>query len=373
MENFMSNTFAIELNKETFKKSCKRLNKELSQYLESTPEIPLSIVQEMQAKAFGFRNTDALFKFFDKNKSIDIPTKHNAPIFLQDWSKEHILKVFAMLLEYQISDSMWRQRAIGLISTVIEVVDYQRFQDGTVITVEEIRKHMHLDILCKILRNSEEYSDSVVNKVKGYLIDVPGFQISAPKQGETVVEQHGFNQMHINSLLEKLEYVQNHDVLIVSLDWLQAVSHHTNEHGEVSDTKIVSRIDAQYLQELYAHFPPRQWIDFNIDHVPYHLRYIDNGKNYAFKGFEIIDAINHHEDSSNSWLKDELFGSIAAELVANKQLRNYTFSELLLYTCKIVNQKKRSKHIALLVNLLDYYSTVIEYSNKFNELAANNK
>ena len=42
------------------------------------------------------------------------------------------------------------------------------------------------------------------NALKAYLISLPGFQESAPKQNDTVLEQHGYLQMQFTKLLGSL-------------------------------------------------------------------------------------------------------------------------------------------------------------------------
>jgi hypothetical protein len=202
MENFMTRTTStsIHFDKETFLKTSKKLTKEIQEYFNGksnkTDEnlFPLSAVQDLQEKALGFINTDAILSFFDKPQIIK-QSIEKKKVFLQDWSKEDIVSMFNLMLENNGGVDLWTKRAMTLISTVVEVIDHLRETKKITFNINCVQKYLNLNNLFDVYKEPDTLTEDIKEIVLNYLSGLPGFNAKAPKQSETTIEQHGYLQM----------------------------------------------------------------------------------------------------------------------------------------------------------------------------------
>jgi intracellular multiplication protein IcmO len=99
---------------------------------------------------------------------------------------------------------MWKGRAISLISAIMMALVYLRDQKELLLDVDAIREHLILDSIIKIYKTRKDFPIHIRNALRAYLVSLPGFQESAPKQNDTVMEQHGYLQMQFTKLLGSL-------------------------------------------------------------------------------------------------------------------------------------------------------------------------
>jgi len=99
---------------------------------------------------------------------------------------------------------MWKGRAISLISAVMMALVYMRDQKEILLDVEAIREHLILDNIIKMYKTRKDFPNHIRAALRAYLVSLPGFQENAPKQNETVLEQHGYLQMQFTKLLGSL-------------------------------------------------------------------------------------------------------------------------------------------------------------------------
>ena len=99
---------------------------------------------------------------------------------------------------------MWKGRAISLISAVMMALVYMRDQKELLLDVEAIREYLIIDNIIKLYKTRKDFPTHIRNALRAYLVSLPGFQESAPKQGETVLEQHGYLQMQFTKMLGSL-------------------------------------------------------------------------------------------------------------------------------------------------------------------------
>lgn len=99
---------------------------------------------------------------------------------------------------------MWKGRAISLISAIMMALVYMRDQKEILLDVEAIREFLILDNIIKLYKTRRDFPNHIRNALRAYLVSLPGYQESAPKQNDTVLEQHGYLQMQFTKLLGSL-------------------------------------------------------------------------------------------------------------------------------------------------------------------------
>ena len=99
---------------------------------------------------------------------------------------------------------MWKGRAISLISAIMMALVYMRDQKEVLLDVEAIREYLIIDNIIKLYKTRRDFPNHIRNALRAYLVSLPGFQESAPKQNDTVLEQHGYLQMQFTKLLGSL-------------------------------------------------------------------------------------------------------------------------------------------------------------------------
>lgn len=98
---------------------------------------------------------------------------------------------------------MWKGRAISLISAIMMALVFMRDNGEILLDVDIIREYLILDTIIK-MNKRKDFPPHIKAALRGYLVSLPGFQEGANKQGETVLEQHGYLQMQFTKLLGSL-------------------------------------------------------------------------------------------------------------------------------------------------------------------------
>jgi len=99
---------------------------------------------------------------------------------------------------------MWKGRAISLISAIMMALVYMRDEKEILLDVDAIREYLILDNIIKMYKTRKDFPKHIRDALRAYLVSLPGFQESAPKQNDTVMEQHGYLQMQFTKLLGSL-------------------------------------------------------------------------------------------------------------------------------------------------------------------------
>lgn len=128
------------------------------------------------------------------------------------------------------------------------------------------------------------------------------------------------------------------------------------------------RLDDKKIKILYHKFSDADWINFIVNNKSLSLKN-DNASPYIFSGIELINPIRNSRYLEDSWLGDDTFIKVFNNLLKNKQFKTFYLSDLLFYTFKIVNQQKRMLYSDCVLNLIDNYSNIVEYSEILNNLA----
>lgn len=99
---------------------------------------------------------------------------------------------------------LWKGRAISLISAIMMALVYMRDEKEILLDVDTIREYLILDNIIKLYKTRRDFPNHVRAALRAYLVSLPGFQESAPKQNDTVLEQHGYLQMQFTKILGSL-------------------------------------------------------------------------------------------------------------------------------------------------------------------------
>lgn len=99
---------------------------------------------------------------------------------------------------------MWKGRAISLISAIMMALVYMRDAGDLLLDVDAIREYLILDNIIKLYKTRRDFPIHIRAALRAYLVSLPGFQESAPKQNDTVLEQHGYLQMQFTKILGSL-------------------------------------------------------------------------------------------------------------------------------------------------------------------------
>lgn len=100
-------------------------------------------------------------------------------------------------------NAMWKGRAISLISAIMMALVDKRDNDGLLMGVELIRDHLVLEAIEKLSKD-QGLSDRIQAALNAYLRSLPGYVPGAPKQSETVNDQHGYLQMQFTRIMGSL-------------------------------------------------------------------------------------------------------------------------------------------------------------------------
>ncbi len=99
---------------------------------------------------------------------------------------------------------LWKGRAISLISAIMMALTFMRDEKEILLDVDTIREYLILDNIIKLYKTRRDFPNHVRAALRAYLVSLPGFQESAPKQNDTVLEQHGYLQMQFTKILGSL-------------------------------------------------------------------------------------------------------------------------------------------------------------------------
>lgn len=211
----------IVLDELKFKKLTKRLVGLMKEEL--NVDLKLSQSQEILSKSLGFRNFNDLQKSFvtdildSENTNMK---KYNVKFFLDDLNSNQINQVFSSLMP-QGNKDMWSQRALYLISVVVELVRYLIKSGGQFnhINAQSINHLLNLDNLLEIYHKLKNSEAKEVIGLKKYLNHMPAFQESLSVQSPSVYEHHGYLTMQFIAVMAILEKIEENNFLVYDKNW----------------------------------------------------------------------------------------------------------------------------------------------------------
>lgn len=207
----MNNRQIISIDDAKFKKTSKKLHKHL---LNFNSEIKLSDTQEILSQCLGYRNLYELQKFINESDSIENKNKES---FLNEINSEQIIFFISLLIEGSQDGSIWKQRAVFLLSSIIPVIMYLKNENKIELNIETIRYYLDLDNIT-MLNKTNQLPDEIKTYLSNYLSTIPSLINNQP-MFSTSYEQHSYLTMQINPVLNLLEKVENNDFIIYSKRW----------------------------------------------------------------------------------------------------------------------------------------------------------
>lgn len=331
----MDNHNLVSIDEVKFLKTSKKLLNTLS--TEYKLEIKLSQMQEMLAQSLGFRNLHDLQQAFNRSHNNNEDFIQPKPMILSikkpdifdTIELEQAVQIVLNLMDSSSGGDMWRGRAISLLISVLKALIYMRDNKELVLDAETIREYLILDNIIKLYKTRRDFPDSIRRDLRAYLTSLPGFQDSAPKQNDTVFEQHGYLQMQFLGALNRLKDIENNNFIIADNDWF------------IYDTKerIVSVSAGKEKQTT-----TEKYQIFTI--------------NPLLRDFDFID---------DSWLSMTEYEDWVASLFHKNKLKEIRVSDLLVYVTTIISPHRRSTMYLVLNSILDNYSIASQISAHINK------
>lgn len=326
----MNNHNTVSVDEVKFLKTSKKLVNTL--LTEHKLELKLSQMQEMLAQSLGFRNLHELQQTFNRSNNVSDNVIQPKPIIdsikkpdiFYNIEVEQAVQIVLNLMDSSGGGDMWRSRAISLLICVVKALIYMRDQKELVLDAEAIREYLIFDNLVKLYKVRRDFPDSIRRDLRAYLTSLPGFQESAPKQSDTVMEQHGYLQMQFLSALNRLKDIENNNFIIADNDWF------------VYDTK--ERIVKTAVGKE-SHTTTETYQIFTI--------------NPLLRDFDFIE---------DSWLSMNEYEDWVANLFHKNKLKEIRVSDLLVYVTTIISPHRRNTMYLVLNSILNNYSIASQIS-----------
>jgi len=368
----------IQVDEKEFKRVSKKLLTDFKVVQQDKSiDINLAYSQEMLAKSFGFRNYNSLHNFFNKKREKLQPVRATGYIALEKYSDRELTNLISMLLNPNGVSEIFVTRAIRLLSVVVSALVYMRDEKEVLLDFELINEYLILDNIIKLYKQRRDFPSRIRSGLRSYLMSLPGFQESAPKQSETTIEQHGYLQMQFYPVLEDLQQICKEDILIISPDWYQ-LNYEFEEINENSENTVLKngvvkkfskKINKETLDELFNDFSYSEVNHFFESGIPLKIKKNSN-QMFRIENYKIIDKIHQHAVFRNSWLNDFSYNRIIKLLLINKEFQDFYFSDLLQYmACNIINPEVKNYFGAFIQNIVKDYSIATESSKKLYELS----
>ena len=338
-------------NKTIFVDECafNKITKKLQQQIKTQKtdnNINLSLVREILSKSFGFNNYHNIQQFFNTQTdttNITPFTRKNPSVFNLEVYSEVLISLM------DSGASMWEKRATTLISAIIGTLSYLKEQGEISLDVDTLREHLIFDNIMKMYKTRRDFPHHIRSELRNYLVSLPGFQESSSKQNDTVLEQHGYLQMQFIKPLNWLKNLQDCDVLLFSLNWLEFKN---------DEKKVVTE---KSLEELYKKFTKEKWSNyFNMESS----FSINEKPPLGFKSKIIFS-----ETFENSWLTDKLFLEILFQHFRTQKIKNFYMSDLVLFSSNNLNINKKEIYRTLITNFFGNYSTTFKLSFELQQLS----
>lgn len=373
----------VRLDQQTFKKSAKRLREEIlneislqkigllddSNVISSHIKLDLSKIQECFSKSLGFKNYNAINHYFEKNKSQHAAFKTG--LILDHWNVEEMVALISYLSPAQYDNSIEKDNALLLLDIVIECLVFLRDNEEILLSADFIIDHLKLNHLFKLYKVRRDFPTHLRYKLQSYFFSLPNFDIDTGeyKDNNDGQKVHAYSQMYFYSALRILEKIEKCDPIVISPYWYQTnYTLYKTEENNITSQDITYRLDDKNLNDLYQQFSVEDWHSLFHFQTPI-ITYNNPNEYMAFTGISLIRPIRYSSYLEDSWLADTDFREILNSLFLNKQFTTYYLSDLLFYAFKIINKEKRKLYMNFLKNILNKYTTIIEYSSILNDLA----
>lgn len=376
--NSIDNGNYIALDLATFKKTTKRISRLFAQHLIDTkqvefPDLAINKAHELLAQSFGFRNYDAIQKYFNKQGSL--PTnKSSRSVFLSEYSANEIIELFSFFLEHTTKEGgkEWKAQAITLVTIVTKILKYMQEEEIILLDVDIFEEYFKLDVLVKVLKQSTFLPSNLRSDLRSYLFSIADYDLYNNPPSEKVIEAHNILFFRLQTVISKLKEIQNFDPILINPRWYHAV-YSQNPGNKVEDNKrFTVHLNEHNLDDIAK---PIKHDDWSYMFKPHSKKMGDsisftNNHNISviLEGIELINPIEQDSYTEDSWLKDPLYEEVLLSFIRNKNFKTYYLSDLLFYSFNIMNHQKRQVFNKFLANIIQNYSSIVQYSNRLELL-----
>lgn len=378
----MENGNYIALDLATFKKSSKRICTLFAQHLIDTkqvsyPDLPVNKAQELLAQSLGFRNYDSIQKYFNKQGSL--PTnKSSRSVFLLEYSANDIIDLFSFFLEHTTKEGgkEWKTQAITLVSVVARMLKYMQEQDIILLDIEVFEDYLKLENIIKVYQKARYLPSNIRHDLRSYLVSLADYDIQQNQPTQKSIDSHNLLFFNLHPIISKLKEIQNFDPIIINPRWYHAIysQNPSNNSNTIQDNKkFTVRLNEHNLEDIAKLINHESW---NYLFKPHSKKMGDSVRftnthnvSIVFEGIELINPIEQDNFTEDTWLKDPLFEEVLLSFIRNKNFKTYYLSDLLFYSFKIMNHQKRKVFNTFLSNIIQNYSSIVQYSNHLELLA----
>lgn len=195
------------ITSENFSKSAKRLQKN-----NKNESLSLSQSKEILAKSLGFRNYDAIQKYFSK-ESYTAVTKNTDNLspqkeFISHLNEEQLIILFSMGLNHDEGS----QRARILCNSIFPYLCYIREHEGVDLTLSLIKKNITYSELNKTSKRSD-IPEQIQQNVKNYLYSLPGYTDTIPSM--VSLDVHNDTLMKLSPSFLLFDKIENNRVILI--------------------------------------------------------------------------------------------------------------------------------------------------------------
>lgn len=373
----------IVFDLDTFKKTSKRLQHIFfysteDENIRNNRTFPISEFHEMLSKSLGFRNYDAIQKYFHKEGSL--PAARTGAFF-EDWSAKEMIELFSFLIENSPSEESkaWKGQALSLIYTMAITLKHLQEQQIILLDSNMFAECTKLEYMISLYKNRHQHGynfpNSVLSALRSYLMSIPGYEQGETEQKPEVLDYHNYIYFKLLPIIEKVADIEKYNPIIINPRWYHAIysQNPSNKLNEESKDYFTIRLQENTIENIAASFHHLHW---NNLFLPDSIKSGENisftnkdNINIRFYGIELITPIETDSSTEDTWLKDKLFQEVLLSFVRNKQFKTYYLSDLLLYSFRIMNQQKRNVFMNFLSNIIKNYSSITEYSRRLELLA----
>ena len=311
----------------------------------------LQATQEDLARAFGFRNLNAIQQFFNAQKNVShvlhSSTHEDFITRFQKLSHAQALKLCISL--FTKTDDAWYDKAITLLDIVLQYL----FLIEKPFEAVNIQENLILDNLIKIYKTRRDLPIEFRLLLRNYLLMLPNFQESAPKQNDNVLEQHGYNLMPLTQMVRKLKLLEKNDVLLFSIQWMCWSEGLIIGH-EAEDKRY---IDIKSIKTYYEIMGSKSWMACFDSFNQYSKK--DEGSLLTYRS-----AITAHEAFDDSWLKHPTFMNLVYSKFKHFSIDDIYLSDLLFDFANTVNPLKQEQT----GQNISYFIQNIEQTKKISQI-----
>ena len=147
-------------------------------------------------------------------KDASVIKTQDMSVVLKKGSTSHIINHLISRLGASSPDaSMWNQRAISMVSSLILALVHLRDFHNLELKEETIIENLDLENIVALSKDQKRLPPHILQSLKAYLRSIPSYNDQTSVQSEVVKEQHGYLKMQFTPMLEPLSEQKDKNLL----------------------------------------------------------------------------------------------------------------------------------------------------------------